>query len=322
MNNQKTSSYTAASTFPAKLLRYKEECFIDDKIIPYHLQLCPTNTCNLNCSFCSCSKREKNQELDISTLKSLLLEFKYLGSKAVTITGGGEPCCYKDLPELLNFLDYQGFETGLVSNGILLNKIEELLFTLMWCRISVSDDRNIDQLFSILKPLVENIKIDWSFSYVVTSGFNPSKCAKVIRFANEHDFTHVRLVSDLMDLESIPFVAGIKFGFYRAGVDDSLVIYQDRQEYSKGNKKCLISLLKPVIAPDGFIYPCCGVQYALPNSEGIFPEQLRMCSIEEVIPYFTEQKVFDGSICRKCYYENYNTLLNICTSNYDHKRFV
>ena len=322
MNNQKTSSYTAASTFPAKLLRYKEECFIDDKIIPYHLQLCPTNTCNLNCSFCSCSKREKNQELDISTLKSLLLEFKYLGSKAVTITGGGEPCCYKDLPELLNFLDYQGFETGLVSNGILLNKIEELLFTLMWCRISVSDDRDIDQLLSILKPIVENVKIDWSFSYVVTSVFDLIKCSKVIQFANEHKFTHVRLVSDLMDLENVPSVASIKYAFYRGGVNDSLVIYQDRQDFTKGNKKCSISLLKPVIAPDGFVYPCCGVQYAIPQSEGVFPEQMRMCSFDKITSYFTEQKLFDGSVCSKCYYENYNDVLNTFKTEYNHRRFI
>jgi len=319
----KVVSYSSANTLPGKLLRIARTCLTYDLFIkPIHFQLCPTNACNLNCAFCSCSAREKSQQLSLKQVQNLSDIFYSLGSAAVTITGGGEPCCHPNLPEIIRCLSGARFKLGLVTNGYLIERILKEISLLTWCRVSVSDDRDLDKLFSILFPLVTENKIDWAFSYVVTRNFKIQKFAKAVQFANDHGFTHVRAVSDLLDLDRVPSPVFIRELMKEYGVDDSIVIYQSRQEYSMGTSKCKISLLKPVIAPDGFVYPCCGVQYALPETQGVFPEEMRMCHIEDIPTYFASQKVYEGSSCYRCYYQEYNTALDCMTTEYDHLEFV
>ena len=65
MNNQEAykHSYTAAGTFPVKLLRIPHllHRMVDGQYItPYHLQLVPTNRCNLCCEWCSCENENRN----------------------------------------------------------------------------------------------------------------------------------------------------------------------------------------------------------------------------------------------------------------------
>ena len=318
-------SYTAANTFPFKLLRRINE-FVslkDRHILPGHVQLCPTNKCNLSCPFCSCKDRDRAESIPIETLCQGIDVFTALGTRAVTVTGGGEPCCYPDLGDLILYLQDRDIQVGMVSNGLLLGGLsEQEINALTWCRVSVSDDRNIVQLLDILLSIIKYAKIDWAFSYVVTANFDIEKCIRIIEFANIHKFTHVRLVSDLMNLETTPEMHDIEDELKKRAIDDSLVIYQGRQDYERGYNPCHISLLKPVVAPDGWLYPCCGVQYAIDDSTGMFPEQMRMCKLEDTREYFLSQKAFDGSICDRCYYQGYNLSLELLLEHYDHEMFI
>ena len=130
--------YTAASTFPSKLLHNK--VIKDGKIVPIHLQLIPTNACNQTCSFCSCSDRRKGLELSLEKMKGILNVASQLGTKALTITGGGEPLMHKDLNEMIRYAAERGIECGLTTNGKLLDRLEEHK-NLTWCRISTSDEQ-------------------------------------------------------------------------------------------------------------------------------------------------------------------------------------
>jgi len=324
LNTPIRESYSSASSLPAKLLKKKEQCVsLSGNIIPIHFQLCPTNVCNLNCSFCSCSKREKGLELSYEKIEKIITDFTQLGSQAVTITGGGEPCCHPDLSRIIQKLTDSGIQSGLVTNGIKLPAILDKINLLTWCRVSVSDDRNIEQLLHILKRIIPlNPSVDWAFSYVITKNFNEDKFAEIIKFANEYKLTHVRAVSDLLDLSNAISMDDVWISLNQRNIPDDLVLYQSRTEYTGGQHQCLISLLKPVIAPDGYMYPCCGVQYALPGVEGIFPIPMRMCSCENIIEYFKKQIPFNGIVCEKCYYSDYNTILSKMIENYDHEVFV
>lgn len=317
------SSYSSAGILPVKLLKKKENCISSNgDIIPIHFQLCPTNVCNLNCSFCSCSNREKKQQLSLAEVKEIIQDFSGLGAKAVTITGGGEPICHPDLPEILRELNSFNIKIGLVTNGLKLAEIKPRLPLLTWCRVSCSDDRDVDALLQVLESVLPGaLSVDWAFSYVVTKTPDYEKITKIIQFANKHDFTHVRLVSDLLDLENVFPMEILKMDINNL-VDDSKVLYQGRQDYSSGSKNCSISLLKPVIAPDGYLYPCCGVQYALPGVTGVFPKMMRLCHYTEVHEYFKYQVLFDGTKCVKCYYQDYNTTLAKMIADYDHEEFV
>jgi len=244
-----------------------------------------------------------------------MTKFSGLGCKAVTITGGGEPLLYPRINELIEWLYDRDILVGLVTNGTKLEKLKTN--KLVWIRISMNDSRAIDK-----NKLEETIKwmptIDWAFSYVVSEKPNMKNIMDTIRFANYFNFTHVRLVSDLLNLQNITMKKIIKEVILNC-IDDNKVIYQRRKEYTRGTKDCLISLLKPVIGADGKIYPCCGVQYAEKNPSLDYGE--KMCMGSDIDHIWSTQENFDGSDCVKCYYSAYNNVLTEAKS-LSHKEFV
>jgi organic radical activating enzyme len=324
MENKNLASYTSANIFPVKVLLNKDIISDSGKIRPSHVHVNPTNLCNLDCHFCSCKKRNKTKEIDLDLLKEIMWRLAVCGCKAVTITGGGEPCLYTHVNELVDFAGNNLFlKIGFVSNGISLNRIETYS-NIEWLRISHSDYRPFDKKYQdkLEKAISSGQSVDWAFSYVVTAKPNFETMAKVIQFANEHDFTHVRLVPDLINLDNIPDMAFIKKEMRNRNVNDSIVIYQGRKQFVRGRSKCLISLLKPVVGADGLMYPCCGAQCA--KTPPAYDYDATMCmgaglNIEEI---YQKQQYFDGSGCTTCYYDEYNVLLNKLITPISHKEFV
>ena len=307
-------SYAAASNFPGKLLH--QQVVKDGKIMPIHIQLILTNACNLDCAFCSCSDRDQKNELAREQISDILTLCSERGTKAMTITGGGEPLMHKEINEVIRDGKRLGIKTGLVTNGILLKKIEHHE-NLVWCRISSSDDRTPD--YSQIEYAMKlNPQTNWAFSHVVTKNPNYQIINELVSFANEKDFSHVRLVSDLHDLDNVPNMGEIKSNI---SVDDSRVIYQDRKDSTKGSKDCYISLLKPVICPEG-VFPCCGVQYAINGTKKDMNDALKMGDLKSLNKIFEKQLFFDGSVCNRCYYGSYNSFLEKLLNKPNHLEFV
>jgi MoaA/NifB/PqqE/SkfB family radical SAM enzyme len=292
-------SYQSSGVFPAKLMASRA-WIVDGQLRPIHLQIYPTNQCNANCSFCSCKNRDRNQSIPWTFLKEEIHAFAELGGQAVTLTGGGEPLMYPSIEELINLLDTLGIKIGMATNGILLDRIQNI-GKLTWCRISANDMR-----FS--RDVIDKFDIDWAFSYVWDGNYE--KVRELINFTNSKErVTHFRIVNDINNPDAIP-----KFG------DDSKVLYQNREEFTQGAKCCLIGLVKPVLNADGFYYPCCGVQYATAAVKHMPVDMIIGKSIKDLL---YSQKAFDGSVCKKCYYNNYNELFNIASSSsLRHKEFV
>jgi len=317
------SSFISASAFPTKILQ--NPIMHGDKIIPYHVQLYPTNVCNLNCSFCSCANRNRKETLSLEDIKRVMSDAISLGCKAVTISGGGEPTLHPQINKILEFLIINKISVGMATNGISLSNVDKnLLDSVTWCRISHSDDRTFNPPYrNVLLNIIEQCKyVDWGFSYVVTANLNKDTLINIIKTANDYNFTHVRLVSDLLDLDSTQSMKNIKELLQKEHINDSLVIYQGRKEFTKGTKKCLISLLKPVINADGNIYPCCGAQYAYDPPSLECSKVMSMGKLSDLKFIYEEQRYFNGSICSRCYYNEYNTILEKMTEPLKHKEFV
>jgi len=85
---------------------------------------------------------------------------------------------------------------------------------------------------------------------------------------------------------------------------------------------CLLSILKPVIGVDGYIYPCCGTQYALEDPARDYDRAMRMGKIEDLEDIILNQAFFNGSICHKCYYSQYNEALDVMIKGLKHESFV
>lgn len=325
-DNSKKLSYSAANTFPVKLLQYKGVPDIHGKIPPVHIQLNPTNICNLNCDFCSCSKRDKSIEWDFDEAVKTMTHASLLGCRVVTITGGGEPLLYSKINELILLLhDDLNIQIGLVTNGTQFSKIRmETLEKITWCRISHSDNRSFGSQYKAELSLQVALasSVDWSFSYVLSNNPNYNRICDIVKYANRKGFTHVRIVSDLLDTENIPSMELVKAMLKNRVISDNLVIYQGRKEFTSGRKKCLISLLKPIIGADRKLYPCCGSQYSMDPPSGDYDSSMCMGLATEMYNIYQEQKHFDGSQCVRCYYDNYNSLLEQMIIPLEHKEFV
>jgi len=300
---------------------------LNQKVIPcIHAQVIPTNHCNLSCKFCSCANRNKYQELTIVQLRRLAGNLKELGCEAVTITGGGEPLMHPDIEDIILMFCEHNIHVGLVTNGLLLNKLHSYVFnTITWCRVSCSDERKFNtKTREIMEAAYEEGPgIDWAFSYVLSTPgeFDYKNLVQYVQFANAHNFTHVRVVSDLLNIKRCIPMERVEHVLKR-NTDDRKVIYQGRKQFDPGQRDCFISLLKPVIGADGFIYPCCGAQYAHENADLDMSVSMRMGHMDNINSIYQAQSCFDGSQCVRCYYKNYNDFLGILLADIRHGRFV
>lgn len=308
------NSFISANALPSKLVI--DESMIEDvkahAIKPLHVQINPTNRCPLNCSFCSCSARDKEKEISWPVLCEMLYRFKRLGAQAVTITGGGDPLAYPAINEMLDFCDELGLKIGLVTNGLLFGRVNlASLAKVTWCRVSISQENSA--VYDHLQRVVD-VPIDWAFSYVLLGADDIEPLSRALRYANENSFTHVRVVDDILGKESR--IAEVKKEML---ADDSLAIYQGRKQYDRGSRRCLVSLLKPNISADGRVMPCCGAQYAQDPPALDYAETMSMGGIDELKTIYGRQKYFDGSVCSRCYYRSYNDILNILWDRRDIK---
>lgn len=329
-------SYSAANVFPLKAvtnLNILVSIKYDRVIPPIHPQLNPTNKCNFSCPFCSCSDRDKQKELNIKQIERLIDKYRALGAEAWTVTGGGEPTIHRDFDKIIKKIFYNNMESGLVTNGTVLDRCNSLN-RITWIRISASDilERELEKIGSNIEDHLNKLDftvneypmVDWAFSYVLGDYPNHKLIQKLVEFANSHDFTHVRIVNDILKVGHLnPQMDEAKKTLRLNGVDDSKVNYQERSHWTQGTEKCYISLLKPVIGADGYIYPCCGTQYALKDPSRDYEKAMRMGHISNDIERISkEQAPFDGSICWKCYYSEYNQALGILLNGLKHKAFV
>lgn len=328
INEDKTMSYTAASTFPAKILHNKELLKIattKNKIIPIHFQINPTNLCSLSCPFCSCANRKKNEVIPFNKLSKFMRDIKRLGCQSITTTGGGEPCLYPQINEFIDLTYSLGIKIGLVTNGTAFDNLKtSSLKKITWCRISHADHRDttMDYLYELKDVLNTAKNVDWAFSYVLSENPDYNKLAEIVRFANTQKMTHVRVVSDLLNLNYVPDMDKVKNELLKRNIDDSLVVYQGRKEFVCGREKCLISLLKPVLTPTGHIVACCGWQYRGNEPSRDYDIGDNMGKMEDIEKIIKKQKYYNGSNCYRCYYDNYNKALEILISNIHHKEFI
>lgn len=328
--NSNRASFTAADAMPVKLLQNSKliKSIVADKIIPpLHVQLIPTNKCNLKCSFCSCENEDRSIEMSTADLTNTFIVLSKLGTEGVTITGGGEPLLHGGLGFLINAAYDYSIKVGLVTNGLLLSKLpSETINKVTWCRISQGDMREkwgkliLDRLSNTIKSAPD---VGWAFSYVVSETTDVEKIKSFLKFADDHNFTHVRLVADLLCTDKIPMSDLEK---ELSGFINDLkvpVIFQDRKKPEKGHD-CRVCYLRPVITPDSKVYACCGAQYAMKTPTLNFPKELclgEVSQLPEIIAKSSEP--FEGAKhCEYCYYGNYNRTLDMLMASTEHREFI
>ena len=315
------SNYTAANAMPWKLLQ-TPNTIVNGGVVPYHIQLIPTNRCNGNCPWCSCSHVDRKLELSISELMEIVDCYKQLGTKAITITGGGEPTIHPQINNLLKHIKDNDIEIGIVTNGIAWTKVRAKRpvpdSCLTWVRISVTDTEG-DYDVKIIETLANNLpSVDIGVSFTVTTHVNKTTARDICQLVNFlPNVTHIRFVQDIITASKMDSLAAMRWLETSCKDLTDKSIFQYRNLFKSGTKNCHISKLKPLIGADGYVYPCCGVQYA--GSElRTLPESFRMCKWDE----FGGTEHFDGRVCSKCYYSDYNECLDRLLTPSAHQAFL
>lgn len=323
------ASYQAASSFPYKMVYSADvmEKLVQGVVLPFHVSLSPTNLCNRRCHFCSCADRKVTDQFSLDSIQELYKVLSYCGTRAITITGGGEPLLHRQINEIIMSCP---FEMGLVTNGDALERLElPALNRLTWMRVSCGDDfNNLSLLARVWDRAINGGKPDWALSYVLSSEkINIENLLDHVRFTLSNGFSHIRIVNDIIDasqdgrsaLEASNFVLG---ALRSADLLDERVIIQDRARPCSGVNPCLVSLLRPFIASDGQVYACCGLQYALGDDRRDLPREHSMGHWSELPEIIDSQRYFDGRVCKVCYYGAYNEALRVLTGPIAHGAFI
>jgi MoaA/NifB/PqqE/SkfB family radical SAM enzyme len=209
---------------------------------PISLMIMPTNSCNLNCDFCSNAKRDKTEFLKLDQIQVVLSS---LDVRAVELTGGGDPLCHPLIGEIITEIwGYRGIQVGLITNGLNLTSIEREMNSLHWLRISLNGI--IDSKKSVpFEVIPKHLYV--GTTYILHSNSPPDYLdqIKAILAANPQ-LQYCKICGDTRRKEHTDRIEskGEKIYFY------------DR-ECRDGNKSpCYLGSIKPVLAPNGKLYAC------------------------------------------------------------------
>lgn len=90
---------------------------------PYHLEIYPSDRCNIDCFFCSTASLRGNDELPLARIEELIGEAKQAGVRSIRLAGGGEPLFHRKTKDLLRLIGSNGIPIeNITTNAVLLGE--------------------------------------------------------------------------------------------------------------------------------------------------------------------------------------------------------
>jgi MoaA/NifB/PqqE/SkfB family radical SAM enzyme len=231
----------------------------------------------------------RRDELSKEKLFEILDDFKEIGVKAITYSGGGEPLVHPNIIEVMQkTLDY-GIDLSIITNGQKLNgEYAEILTRAKWVRISMDycdakgfkiSERGNEKMFC---EMIENIKNfsqlkregDFEVNYIVTKEnyLDLSTSAELLKKLGVDNIRYSPVwIKNLEEYHKpikdivIKSLNEIKSSFE----DKKFKIYSGYDEYSVSNdvthlsfKMCPFMQIVPVIGADYTVYNCHNQAYS------------------------------------------------------------
>ena len=109
----------------------------ESSVMNKHVSACwltVNRSCNLSCSWCYAKNSNRLNTMSFDNARSVLDILKEIGIQTVIILGG-EPTCYKELPQLLQECRYRNLHSVIITNGIKLAD-EDYLDMLLSCGLN------------------------------------------------------------------------------------------------------------------------------------------------------------------------------------------
>lgn len=286
---------------------------------PIYVRVKPTNRCNHGCRFCTYSdgtKRPKDSATDhlqsamhedmnerdsipISKLMETLDEFRRIGVKAVTFSGGGEPLFYPDIVEAMERTLANGLALSIITNGQLLNSERTgILRNAAWVRVSIdyttpgqmSASRHVgEQCFD---GVIENLskfaslkceQCDLGVNFIVTR-YNCNGLVPFAALLKSIGVQNVRFSPVYVDgfqeyHRPIADSVGEQLAEIQSMCDDwfsvnsTYDINSDSKKKERPFKRCLYMQTVPVIGADQNVYACHNQAYSRDGLIGSIKDQ-------------------------------------------------
>ena len=90
---------------------------------PYHVEIHPADRCNIDCFFCSTAALRGTDEVPMPRFVELLGELRAAGTRALRLSGGGEPLFHRRIEEFLDAVRTSEIPIeNLTTNAVLLRR--------------------------------------------------------------------------------------------------------------------------------------------------------------------------------------------------------
>ncbi len=291
---------------------------------PVTIEVDPSNACMLDCSFCLYAEhlKENHQHMSMQMFTDLCINAKDIGVKSITFTGGGEPLVNPKIRDMIILAKSMGFELGLVTNGVSLDRIIDLVDKFHFIRVSLDSSnpamyrkvKGADHFDRVIRNIKRVIMRDVfiGLSYVVcednVDGIQPA----------------VQL-SQYLGVRYIQFKPAMSNGetgtFTDYTVPDDPIIIETKRHMAKDDRPCKVAVLVGVVGAEGNVYFCCQKRgekdYVLGNIKDESFDQIW-------------RRHFDMTAnvleCPRCRYMNflhvYDKLVDEQTLDYLHRNFL
>jgi len=271
-------------------------------VAPISCEIDPSNACNLKCGFCMFGdwRKDHHEHLDLETYISLIGELQQMGTKSITFTGGGEPLMNPNFNMMVSIAKSLGFQIGLVTNGVLLDRVdrpEDFLFIRVSLDAHNRKDykkvKGADQFDTVLENITKTLNRNKiiGLSYVV-GPYNNKDLQKAEDLANELGVSYLQIKPS--------YVNENKEIFTDFEYPDGRPIIGTKRYLPEDNVPCTIAGLVAIIGANGDVYFCC-------QGRGVDRLTLGYLKDKSLKEIWTERLALkpNVSLCPMCRYMNY-----------------
>lgn len=307
-------------------------------IAPVQIELSLTMACNEQCKWCVDLpwRAQFYGAWDPDLLLKRLQEFYDLGTRSITVEGGGEPTVYRQFERVIREAKQIGFHLGLITNGINMGRFAHLTPLFDWVRISLDayDEDTHEELKGvrafelIMRNMAAMVQARASSShprrttlgigYLGSLAMDVTLLDGLVRRIREIGFDYIQfrritehpdLDGGLVDLSPLMVYDDARFRVY---------IHQ-MNEVITGNAghPCIAHALVAVVGGRGDIWLCQRLRTPQNGLKGLIGD-LRVQSVQEVwngpLRHEWAQKVRDAEFtrahCPECRLTKFNVALD------------
>lgn len=292
---------------------------------PQIVEIHPSYNCNNNCNYCF-HKNNKiksgNITLKLKHCKAIFKEMRLLGILNLSISGGGEPTLYKELPLLIKEANKSSINIRIVTNGNLVS--DEFIESLEFVKeIRFSVDATSAEVYSKVRNVPRNrfIKTIDNIQKIINYKKSNELDIKIgaTFLINQDNYHETKMFCEKMlglGVDSVIIKTDV-YGYYIINKDEADRIsaeinelMNDKIEFRETDvvtpelMGCFIPHFKIAIDPFGKVHSCCLA--AQPgNDNGFELGNIREKSLGEIWKESKEKRLTVKKVGIKCAFCNY-----------------